>query len=53
MKRFIRNSKRGPAHSWWMTLGLVVLLTACTVEENDGPVESGEAVEPAPSRDEA
>ena len=49
MKRSIRNSKRGPAHSWWITLGLVVLLTACTVEENDGPVESDEFVESAPS----
>ena len=49
MKGSIRNSKRGPAHSWWIPLGLVVLLTACTVEENDGPVESDEFVESAPS----
>ena len=48
MKESVRNSRRGPAHSWWVVLGLVVLLTACTVEESDGPVESDEAVEPCP-----
>ena len=42
MKESVRNSRRGPAHSWWVVLGLVVLLTACTVEESDGPVESDE-----------
>ena len=36
MKKSVRNSRRGPAHSWWVVLGLVVLLTACTVEESDG-----------------
>ncbi|MBU8880956.1 right-handed parallel beta-helix repeat-containing protein [Bacillus sp. FJAT-29790] len=49
MKGFVRNSRRGPAHSWWVALGLVVLLTACTVEESDGPVGSDDVVEPAPS----
>ena len=42
MKKSVRNSRRGLAHSWWVVLGLVVLLTACTVEESDGPVESDE-----------
>ena len=49
MKKSVRNSRRGLANSWWVVLGLVVLLTACTVEEPDKPVESDEAVEPAPS----
>jgi hypothetical protein len=53
MKESVRNSRRGPAHSWWVALGLVVLLTTCTVEKSDRPVESDEAVdevvEPAPS----
>ena len=46
MKKSIRNSRRGLAHLWWVALGLVVLLTACTVKESDGPVEKDEAVEP-------
>ncbi len=46
MKKSVRNSRRGLAHSWWVVLGLVVLLTACTVEESDKPVESDETVEP-------
>ena len=49
MKESVRNSRRGLAHLLWVVLGLVFLLTACTVEESDGPVESDEAVEPAPS----
>ncbi|MGX2957856.1 right-handed parallel beta-helix repeat-containing protein [Peribacillus sp. JNUCC 23] len=49
MKRSVRNIRRGPTYSWWVALGLVFFLTACTVEESDGPVESDEAVEPAPS----
>ena len=51
MKESVRNSWRGPAHSWWVALGLVVLLTACTVEESDGPVESDETVEPDERKD--
>ncbi|WHY87051.1 right-handed parallel beta-helix repeat-containing protein [Neobacillus novalis] len=49
MKKSVRNSQRGPAHLWWMALGLVVLLTACTVKESDEPVGSNDVVEPAPS----
>ncbi|WP_246197281.1 right-handed parallel beta-helix repeat-containing protein [Cytobacillus depressus] len=49
MKGFVRKSRRSPAHSWWVALGLVVLLTACTVEESAGPVGSDDVVEPAPS----
>ena len=60
MKGSVRNSRRGLVHSWWVVLGMVFLLTACTVEESDGPVEerssrgtstseSDEAVEPSPS----
>src|SRR4051794_7810665 len=46
MKKSVRNSRRGLANSWWVVLGLVVLLTACTVEEPDKPVESDETIEP-------
>ncbi|WP_246096782.1 right-handed parallel beta-helix repeat-containing protein [Psychrobacillus soli] len=49
MKESVRNSRRGVAHIWWVALGLMVLLTACTVEKSDGPVESDEAVERPPS----
>lgn len=31
---------------WWVVLGLVVLLTACTVEKPDKPAEVDETVEP-------
>ncbi|SDN49483.1 Right handed beta helix region [Psychrobacillus sp. OK028] len=48
MKRSVQNSRRSPA-PWWVTLFLMVLLTACTVEESEGPVERDEAVEPAAS----
>lgn len=49
MKGSVRNGRRGPAHSWWAVLGLLVLLTACTVEESDGPIGSDNSVVPAPS----
>ncbi|WP_066316126.1 nitrous oxide reductase family maturation protein NosD [Bacillus sp. FJAT-29814] len=49
MKESVQNSRRGSAHLWWVVLGLVVLLTACTVEKSDRPVRSDDAVEPAPS----
>lgn len=49
MKESIRNSRRGPVYLWWVTLGLMVLLTACTVRESKGPVGSDNAVGPAPS----
>ena len=49
MKESVRNSWRGPAHSWWVVIGLVFLLTACTVEESDGPVVSDELWRPTPS----
>ncbi len=49
MKDSVRNSKRGLVHLLLVILGLVVLLTACTVEESEEPVKSDEAVEPAPS----
>ncbi|WP_067727875.1 glycosyl hydrolase family 28-related protein [Oceanobacillus damuensis] len=47
-KESVRNSRRGSVHSWWVILGLVILLTACTVEESGGPIESDDAVEPTP-----
>src|SRR3954466_10259051 len=40
MKESIRNSRRGLANTWLVLLGLVLLLTACTVEESDTPVRS-------------
>ncbi|MEI2400802.1 glycosyl hydrolase family 28-related protein, partial [Paenibacillus phytohabitans] len=49
MKGFVLKSRRGPAHLWWVFLGLVCLLTACTVEESDGPVEKDDAVGTASS----
>ena len=49
MKESVRNSRRGLANTWLVVLGLVFLLTACTVEESDGPVKSDKAEEPAPS----
>ncbi|NEU31339.1 hypothetical protein GN156_11185 [bacterium LRH843] len=49
MKGSVWNSRRGLAHIWWVVLGLVVLLTACTVKESDGPEEIDDAVAPAPS----
>ena len=49
MKGSIRNSMRGLVIALLVVLGLGVLLTACTVEESDGPVEGDKAVEPAPS----
>eukprot|EP00130_Batrachochytrium_dendrobatidis_P008276 XP_006683151.1 hypothetical protein BATDEDRAFT_28711 [Batrachochytrium dendrobatidis JAM81] len=49
MKESVQNSRRGLAHVWWVSLLLVVLLTACTVEESDGPTESDEAKKPTPS----
>lgn len=49
MKGSIRNGWRGLAHLWWMALGLMILLSACTDKESDGPVENDEAVGPAPS----
>ena len=45
MKKSIRNNRRGSAHLWWVTLGLVVLLTACTVKENEVPFEKDDAIE--------
>lgn len=49
MKEFVRNSRRGLAHSSLMALSLVVLLTGCTVEETNKPVEKDEVVAPEPS----
>ena len=49
MKESVGNSWRGPAHSWWVVIGLVFLLTACTARESDGPVVSDDAAGPAPS----
>lgn len=49
MKESVQNCRRGLAHTWWVVLGLVLFLTACTVEKSEGPVESDEAVKPAPS----
>lgn len=49
MKRLVWNGRRGPAHLWWVVLGLMILLTACTNKGSDGPPESDEAVGPAPS----
>ncbi|WP_249869588.1 right-handed parallel beta-helix repeat-containing protein [Oceanobacillus saliphilus] len=48
-KESVPNSGRGSVHSWWMILGLVILLTACNVEESGGPIESDDTVEPAPT----
>jgi hypothetical protein len=48
MKEYIRNTRQGPAFSWCLFLCLVILLTACTVEETDVPVESDDALQPAP-----
>ncbi|RHW35892.1 hypothetical protein D1B33_12405 [Lysinibacillus yapensis] len=45
MKESVRKNRRGPVRWWWVVLGLVVFLTACTVEKSDGPIESDEAVE--------
>ena len=45
MKGFVLNSWRGSAPLWWLALGLVVLLTACTVDESDAPVRSDDAEE--------
>ena len=49
MKESVWNSWLGPVRLWWVVVGLMVFLTACTVEEPDKPVESDEAVEPAQS----
>ena len=49
MKKSVRNSRRGLSNSWWVVLGLVVLLTACTVEGSNNPIKSDKAVEPAPT----
>ncbi len=49
MKESARNSRRGPAHLWGVALGLMVLLTACTIEESKEPDGSDGAEEPAPS----
>ncbi|RDW15190.1 hypothetical protein CWR48_19355 [Oceanobacillus arenosus] len=49
IKESVQKSRLGLAHTWWVILVLSVLLTACTVGESDGPVESDEAVELAPS----
>ncbi|GGA41191.1 hypothetical protein GCM10011384_33580 [Psychrobacillus lasiicapitis] len=49
MKEIVRNGRRVLVHTWWMVLSLVFLLTACTVEESNGPNKSEEAVEPVPS----
>jgi hypothetical protein len=47
MKEYVRYSRRClMTHSWWVILVLVILLTACTVEESDGPVDSADTVEP-------
>lgn len=43
MKESVWNSRRSPAPLWWLVLVLVVLLTACSVEESDKSVESDEA----------
>lgn len=45
MKEFVWNRRRGLAHSWLLLLGLLVLLTACTVEEADVPVRNDDAEE--------
>ncbi|MDW0116151.1 right-handed parallel beta-helix repeat-containing protein [Sporosarcina thermotolerans] len=45
MKKSIRNNERVSARLWWVTLGLVVLLTACTVKENEVPFEKDDAIE--------
>ncbi|WP_156431336.1 nitrous oxide reductase family maturation protein NosD [Bacillus sp. FJAT-29814] len=40
MKGSVRSSRRSQAHSWWVAIVLVVLMTACAVEEPEGPVGS-------------
>lgn len=47
MKGVVRQSRRGPAHSWWVLFALVALLTACTAREPSGPVGSNDAVGPS------
>ncbi|WP_419959902.1 right-handed parallel beta-helix repeat-containing protein [Psychrobacillus sp. BM2] len=49
IKESVRNSRRRLAYTCWVVFCLVFLLTACTVEEPDGPVENEKVVEPAPS----
>ncbi|MFS0820897.1 nitrous oxide reductase family maturation protein NosD [Bacillus sp. 1P02SD] len=49
MKESVQNNRRSPAHPWWVALGLVVLLTACTFEESNRQVERDDAIEPATS----
>ncbi len=49
MKGLVRNSRRGPAHLWWVPLGLMILLSACTDKGSDEPVENEAAVGPAPA----
>ena len=49
MKESVQKSRRGPAHLWCVALGLMILLTACTVKESEGPVGSDDAVERPPS----
>ena len=49
MKRSVQNSWRGPARSWWVVLGLVSILVACTVEESDVPVVKDAPVGRAPT----
>ncbi|MDR4888359.1 right-handed parallel beta-helix repeat-containing protein [Fredinandcohnia sp. QZ13] len=49
MNESVQNSRRGPAHSWLVALGLVFLLTACTVGESERPVESDDSVGTAPT----
>lgn len=45
MKKSVQNSRRRYSYIWWLTLGLVLLLTACTVEKSEKPVEREDAVE--------
>ena len=49
MKESVRNSGLAHLSLALVILGLVVLLTACTVEESEEPVESDKVVEPTPS----
>ncbi|MCG7345832.1 right-handed parallel beta-helix repeat-containing protein [Sporosarcina sp. ACRSL] len=45
MKKSLQSSRRRHAYLWWLTLCLVLLLTACTVEKPEGPVERDNTIE--------